>query len=170
MWGKSNTHGLYWKTVLRGNNMDKKVLKAKNAFIILALVYTLITILAVISLISEQSTIQTVTGIKRLGAIFKEIWWPLLIICIFVITYMLYNNKQIKKIKLAGFLEFVTGVSMLINTVINMISIGNFEFTIIFSFIFPTLLMLFSVPIINMKIADNENTENTLNRKKERKI
>lgn len=139
--------------------MNKKSISSKSIFVILAVIYILITVLAIISLMSAMNEVTTISLMKfsdKVVFVLKEIWWPLTIIIIFIIIYVLYNSKDEKKIKLAAILQFFTGASMLINSVINMVRNTGENYIMALSFIYPILFMLFSV-----RVFANKNIKET---------
>lgn len=113
----------------------KNKLKSKNILLILGLIYTLISILAVISYISNMSTISTtpITFNNVLGAV----WWQLLMITLFVITYVLYTKKPI----LATLLEVVMGMAMLVYIVISVATMGVDIFALFVELVYPLVLI-----------------------------
>ena len=120
---------------MKKNIKQTKNNKKANIILILGVVYTLITILAIISYVSDMNTIST-TNIGFMGVI-KAIWWQLLMIALFAITYMLYNKKEL----LGVLLEIIMGLSMLVYIVISVAMMGANLLAILIELIYPLLLI-----------------------------
>ena len=63
-------------------------LQSKNVLLILGMIYTLITALAIISYVSTMNNIST-TPIT-FGSVLSTIWFQIVIIILFGISYLLY--------------------------------------------------------------------------------
>lgn len=110
-------------------------LKSKNILLILGIIYTLLTILAVTSYVSNTNNISTtpVTFISVIGSI----WWQLLMIIMFVVTYILYTKKPF----LGMLVEIALGVSMLINVIISVAVMGLDLLALTIELIYPVVLI-----------------------------
>lgn len=118
------------------NKLEKKEqIKSKNILLILGIIYTLLTILAVTSYVSNTNNISTtpVTLISVLGSI----WWQLLMIVMFAITYILYTKKPL----LGMLVEIALGVSMLINVIISVVVMGLDLLALTIELIYPVVLI-----------------------------
>lgn len=115
--------------------MEKIIKNKRSIFLVISVIYFLLTVLALVSNIHGINEGSTVTFNSR--SIMNIMWWPILIIILLGITYVLY----IKKEKLGVMLELIIGLSMLINNLVNMLVSGFDSFVVIFSYIFPTVLI-----------------------------
>ena len=113
----------------------KNKIESKNIVLILGIVYTLITILAIISYVSKMNSISTtpVTFSTVLGAI----WWQILMIVLFAITYILYNKKKM----FGTLLEIMMGIAMLIYIVISVAQMGINFLALLIELIYPLILV-----------------------------
>ena len=107
----------------------------KNIVLILGLVYTLISVLAVISYVSRMNTISSTP--LTFAAIFSDIWWQMLMIILFVVTYVLYIKKPV----LGTILEIIMGMAMLVYMVITIAIIGINAIALLIELIYPLVLI-----------------------------
>ena len=117
----------------KGN--EKYKLSNKNILLVLGLVYTLITIIAIVSYVSRMQTISTTP--VTISTIFSDVWWQLLMIILFAVTYVLYTKKTV----LASLVEMIMGMAMLIYMVISIALIGINIFALIVELIYPLILI-----------------------------
>ena len=113
----------------------KVKLKGNKVLLILGLIYTLISILAISSYISRINSISNtpVTFLSVIG----DVWWQLLMIALFVVTYFLYSKKPV----LGALLEMVMGMAMLVYIIISIAMMGPDLFAIIIELIYPLVLV-----------------------------
>lgn len=120
----------------------KLVQSSKNILLILGIIYFLITILATISYVSRMNNISTtkVTFLSIIGSM----WWQIIMIILFVVTYIAYNKKEF----LGVLLELVMGLSMLTNILVSVVIIGANLFAIMLELIYPLILISHSLAVI----------------------
>lgn len=109
-------------------------LKSKNILLILGIVYTLISILAVISYVSRMNTISSTP--VTVASVFSAAWWQLLMIVLFAVTYILYTKKPV----LGTLLEIIMGIAMLVYIIISVAMMGIDIFALIIELIYPLVL------------------------------
>lgn len=109
-------------------------LKSKNILLILGIVYTLISILAVISYVSRMNTISSTP--VTVASVFGAAWWQLLMIVLFAVTYILYTKKPV----LGTLLEIIMGIAMLVYIIISVAMMGIDIFALIIELIYPLVL------------------------------
>ena len=121
---------------MKERNKKKTQLKDKNFLLVLGIIYTLITILAVISYVSKMNSISTtvVTFSTVLGAI----WWQLLMIILFAVAFVLYNSKKV----LGILLEIIMGMAMLVYIVITVATMGINFLALFIELIYPLILVI----------------------------
>ena len=73
--------------------MEKKVKYARLSMIVISIIYLCLTILAIISEFSVNTNDSTV-GQFSFGASVSIAWWPVLILLLMVISFILYNKKH----------------------------------------------------------------------------
>lgn len=113
----------------KGNKLKSKYV------LLLGIIYTLISILAVISYVSKMNSISTtpVTLMSVLGAV----WWQILMIILFAITYVLYNKKTI----LGTLLEVIMGLAMFVYIIISVATMGINILALVIELIYPLVLV-----------------------------
>ena len=130
--------------------MKKKTkLAGKNVLLILGLVYTLISILAVVSYVSNMNNISTTP--VTVGSVLGAVWWQILMIILFAVAYILYT----KKTKLGILLEIIMGIAMLVYIIVSIWSMGLDLLAIVIEMIYPVILVshgLTQLKSLNMKI------------------
>lgn len=134
----------------RKNNINK--LKSYNIILVLGLVYTLITILAVISYVSKMNSISTTA--VTFGIVIGAVWWQILMIILFAICYILYKNKKMFGI----LLEIIMAMSMLVYIVISVATMGINFLALIIELIYPLILAfhgLAELRKLNKKVKKN---------------
>ena len=114
----------------------KTKLKEKNILLVLGVIYTLVTILAVISYVSDMNNISTTP--VTLSSVLGAIWWQILMIVLFVVTYFVYNKNRI----LGSLLEMVMGMAMLVFIVVSVATMGVNILAILIELIYPLILTL----------------------------
>ena len=121
------------KRVIRGKIKNK--INNKSVVLILGLVYTLITLLAVISYVSRMNTISSTP--LTFAAMLSDIWWQILMIILFAVTYVLYIKKTIW----GTLLEIIMGMAMLVYMVIGIAIVGINVFALIIELVYPLILV-----------------------------
>ena len=111
----------------------------KNILLVLGIIYTLISILAITSYISKMNTISTTP--VTFGSVLGATWWQLLMIILFVVTYVLYNKKMF----LGVLLEIMMGLAMLVYIVISVVSMGINILALVIELIYPLVLILHGI-------------------------
>lgn len=120
----------------------KLIKSSKNILLILGVIYFLITILAVVSYVSKMNSIST-TAVTFMSVL-SSIWWQILMIILFVITYIMYSKKEF----MGALLELVMGLSMLANIVVSVILMGANILAILIELIYPFVLACHSLLVI----------------------
>lgn len=120
----------------------KLIKSSKNILLILGLIYFLITILALVSYVSKMNSIST-TDVTFMSVL-SSIWWQILMIILFAVTYAMYNRKEF----MGALLELVMGLSMLANIVVSVILMGANVFAILIELIYPFVLVCHSLLVI----------------------
>lgn len=120
------------KTKRKGKNQSK--FKNTNIILILGLIYVLITVLAIISYASQMNNMSTT--VVTFGTIIGAVWWQILMIGLFVITYILYNKKTI----LGILLEIIMGIAMLIYIIISVAIMGIDFLALLIELVYPLIL------------------------------
>lgn len=124
-------------------NKKKTKLKNKSIILILGIVYTLITILAVISYVSKMNTISTTP--VTIGSVIGSIWWQLLMIVLFAVTYVLYTKKTV----LGILTEIIMGIAMLVYIVITVATMGINFLALVIELIYPLILIIHGLMELN---------------------
>ena len=109
-------------------------LKAQSVILVLGLIYTLITILAVISYVSRIKEISTT--VVTLGTVMGAVWWQILMIVLFAICYVLYKRRPLFGI----LLEIIMAMSMLVYIVISVATMGINFLALLIELIYPLVL------------------------------
>lgn len=120
----------------------KLIKSSKNILLVLGLIYFLITILALVSYVSKMNNIST-TDVTFMSVL-SSIWWQILMIILFAVTYVMYNKKEF----MGALLELVMGLSMLANIVVSVILMGANIFAILIELIYPFVLVCHSLLVI----------------------
>lgn len=120
----------------------KLIKSSKNILLVLGLIYFLITILALVSYVSKMNNIST-TDVTFMSVL-SSIWWQILMIILFAVTYVMYNKKEF----MGALLELVMGLSMLANIVVSVILMGANVFAILIELIYPFVLVCHSLLVI----------------------
>lgn len=128
--------------VNKEKNKEKRVNSSKNILLILGVIYFLITILAVVSYVSKMNSIST-TEVTFMSVL-SSIWWQILMIILFVVTYVIYNKNEF----LGVLLELVIGLSMLANILVSVILMGANLIAILIELIYPFILVSHSLLVI----------------------
>lgn len=115
---------------------NKNRLKPQNIILVLGLVYTLITILAVTSYVSRMKEISTT--VVTFGTVMGAVWWQILMIVLFMICYILYNRRKL----LGILLEIIMSMSMLVYIVISVATMGINFIALLIELIYPLVLAL----------------------------
>lgn len=115
---------------------NKSNLKSKNILLILGVIYTLISILAVVSYVSKMNTISTTP--VTIGSVLASVWWQILMITLFAVSYILYTKKPI----LGILTEILMGLAMLVYIVISVATMGIDFLALIIEIIYPLILVL----------------------------
>lgn len=123
------------KTRTKSNSKKNKKIQSKNVVLILGIIYTLITILAVVSYISKTSSMSTTP--VTIGNVMGAVSWQLIMIFLFVVTYLLYTKKTIMGV----LLEIVMGMAMLVYIVISVATMGIDLLALIIELIYPLILV-----------------------------
>ena len=113
----------------------KAKFQSKNVLLILGIIYTLITILAIISYLSQMSSISS-TPITFWGVL-GTIWFQIVIIILFGISYLLYTKKPI----IGMLLEVIMGLAMLVYIIISVALMGIDIFALIIELVYPLILV-----------------------------
>ena len=123
---------------LKGKQKKKKskTLKAQSVIMILGLVYTLITILAVVSYVSRIEEVSTT--VVTFGTVMSAVWWQILMIVLFTVSYILYNRKQM----LGILIEIIMAMAMLVYIVISVATMGINFIALLIELIYPLVLAL----------------------------
>lgn len=128
--------------VNKKKNKEKRVNSSKNILLILGVIYFLITILAVVSYVSKMNSIST-TEVTFMSVL-SSIWWQILMIILFAVTYVIYNKNEF----LGVLLELVIGLSMLANILVSVILMGANLIAILIELIYPFVLVSHSLLVI----------------------
>lgn len=128
--------------VNKEKNKEKRVKSSKNILLILGVIYFLITILAVVSYVSKMNSIST-TEVTFMSVL-SSIWWQILMIILFAVTYVIYNKNEF----LGVLLELVIGLSMLANILVSVILMGANLIAILIELIYPFILVSHSLLVI----------------------
>lgn len=120
----------------------KLIKSSKNILLVLGLIYFLITILALVSYVSKMNSIST-TDVTFMSVL-SSIWWQILMIILFAVTYVMYNKKEF----MGALLELVMGLSMLANIVVSVILMGANISAILIELIYPFVLVCHSLLVI----------------------
>lgn len=131
----------------------KSKLQNKNILLVLGIIYTMITILAVVSYTSRMNSISTTP--VTFGSVLGAIWWQLLMIVLFVVTYILYN----KKILFGVLLEIIMGLAMLIYIVVSVVVVGPNLLAILIELIYPLILVFHG--LTQLKTLNNKKKTKT---------
>ena len=73
--------------------MEKKVKYARISMLVISIIYFCLAILAIISEFSVNTN-DTSVGQFSFGALVSIAWWPVLIVALMVIAFILYGKKQ----------------------------------------------------------------------------
>lgn len=129
--------------------------KGNNVLLVLGIVYTLVTILAIFSYVSRMNTVSTTP--VTFASVLSSIWWQLLMIILFAITYVLYSKKQI----LATLLEIIMGMAMLVYILISALIMGIDIIALMLQLICPFILIFHGLNEFK-KVAKNQRTVSTI--------
>lgn len=113
----------------------KTKIQGKSMLLILGIIYTLISILAIISYVSKMNAISTTP--VTFGSVLGAVWWQILMIFLFAITYMLYTKKPM----LGILFEVIMGMAMLVYILISVATMGINIFALIIELIYPLILV-----------------------------
>ena len=113
----------------------KTNLKSRNVLLVLGIIYTLITILAIITYVSKMNNISTTP--VTFGSVLGSAWWQLLMIVLFILTYVLYSKKPL----LGTLLEVVMGMAMLVYIIISVATMGIDILALLIELIYPLILV-----------------------------
>jgi len=136
-------------------NKGKNKINNKNVLLILGLVYTLVSILAVISYISRMNTISTTP--VTVASVLGSIWWQILMIVLFIVAYIFYTKKPI----LGALLETIMGIAMIAYILVSIWMMGIDIFAFIIEMIYPLILIchgLLEVKKITQKSKTKKST------------
>ena len=131
---------------------NKSKLKSRNILLILGLVYTLITILAVISYVSKTNSMSTTA--VTFGNVLSAVWWQILMIVLFAIAYVLYSKKPI----FGMLLEMMIGIAMLVYIVISVAMMGIDFLALVIELVYPLILVLHGLTEFK-KLSKKKNTK-----------
>lgn len=136
--------------------MEKKVKYAKLSMIIIGIIYFCLGFLAIISAFSVNTNDENI-GQFSFVALIKMAWWPLLIVALMIISFILYNKKP----KYGAIVEIAIGIILLINTIRNIISYGTTVLALILSLVLPIIFLLQGIGIIinKKKLTADEKLE-----------
>lgn len=115
---------------------DKIIKKAKLVVLIYTAIYTVLTILATISAVGDIENMST-TDIG-IGNIFSLIWFQLLVIAFMLATYFMYAKKG----RTGIILEFVLGIALFINVIINTMIVNVFSPLALLNFVIPIAILV----------------------------
>ena len=130
-------------------NMKAKKLQPKNIVLILGTIYTMMTILAVISYVSSMEKISSTP--VTFGSVIGAVLWQLVMIVLFVVDYFAYSKKKV----LGSVIEVIMGIAMLVYMIISIALIGANLFAIIVELIYPLILVLHGLNTFKKYIKDN---------------
>ncbi len=119
----------------KSNTKNKRRLYSRNILLILGIIYTLITILALVSYVSKINSMST-TPIT-IGSVIEDISWQLIMIALFAITYIVYAKKPV----LGVLLEIIMGMAMLVYIVISVAIMGINFLALLIELIYPLILI-----------------------------
>ena len=136
--------------------MEKKVKYARLSMLVISIIYLCLTILAIISEFSVNTNDSKV-GQFSFGALVSIAWWPVLILLLMVISFILYNKKQ----KYGAIVEVAIGVILLTNTIRNIVSYGTTVFAVLITLLLPIFFILqgASILINKKKLTTDEKLE-----------
>ena len=132
----------------------KNKLKSRNVLLVLGLIYTLITILATTSYVSTMKNISTTP--VTFGTIINAMWWQILMIILFIGTYIIYMKNE----KLGALSEIIMAISMLGYIIVSIISVGANLLAITIELIYPIILIahcLVTFKTVNKKLKKSTN-------------
>lgn len=129
---------------------NKYSLNPRNVVLVLGVIYTLLTILAITSYISSLNNIST-TPVSFSGVL-SAIWWQLLMIALFFVTYCLYAKNKV----FGSLLEIIMGIAMLVYMIVSIITIGANLFAIMIELIYPLVLVFHGLNSFKKIIKKNK--------------
>jgi len=115
---------------------DKIIKRAKVVVLLYTIVYIILTILATISAVGDIENMSTTK--VGIGNIFSLVWFQLVVIGFMLATYFMYAKKG----RTGIVLEFVLGISLFINVVINTMIVNAFSPLAILSFVIPIAILV----------------------------
>ena len=115
---------------------DKIIKKAKLVVVIYTVVYAILTILATISAVGDMENMST-TEIG-IGNIFSLVWFQLLVVVFMIVTYFMYAKKG----RTGIITEFVLGIALFINVIVNTMIVSSFSPLALLSFIIPIAILV----------------------------
>jgi len=115
---------------------DKIIKKAKLVVVIYTVIYAILTILATISAVGDMENMSTTE--VGIGNIFSLIWFQLLVIAFMIITYFMYEKKG----RTGIIIEFVLGIALFINVIVNTMIVSSFSPLALISFIIPIAILI----------------------------
>ena len=133
----------------------KNKLQGRNVVLVLGIVYALISLLAVISYVSKMNTISTTH--VTIESVLSAVWWQILMIALFAITYIMYTKKTVFGI----LLEVVMGMAMLVYIVISVVTMGIDILALMIELVYPLILVfhgLLELKKLNKKVKRKRST------------
>lgn len=115
---------------------DKIIKKAKLVMLIYTVIYAILTILATISAVGDIENMSTTK--VGIGNIFSLVWFQLVVIAFMICTYFMYAKKG----RTGIILEFILGIALFINVVINTMIVNAFSPLAILSFVIPLAILI----------------------------
>lgn len=115
---------------------EKIINGAKKIILCFILIYVILTILATISAVSDMKNMSTTP--VGIGNVFSLIWFQLLVIAFMGVTYFMY----LKKGRTGMLFEFILGLALFINVVINTMIVNTFSSLAILSFVIPVAILI----------------------------
>ena len=122
---------------MKNNSKSKsKGLANKSILLILGVVYTLVSILAVSSYVSTMNAISTTP--VTIASVLGSVWWQILMIALFGVAYILYTKKPV----LGALLEIIMGMAMLVYIIISISLMGIDIVALIIELVYPLILIM----------------------------
>lgn len=115
---------------------------AKKVVAIFATIYTIITILATISVCGDiKNNSTTELGLFN---ILSLVWFQIVVILFFLITMYIYNKKG----NVGVIFELILGVALLVNVIVNILISEFVGALVLLNFVFPVLILLHALKVV----------------------
>ena len=123
------------KEQIKRKKTVKTNFQGKNIVLVLGVIYTLISILAIVSYVSKMNSVSNTD--VTVASVLNSVWWQILMIVLFATAYVLYTKKQVW----GALLEIIMGLAMLVYIVITVAMMGIDIVALIIELVYPLILV-----------------------------